>query len=177
VFESALHARWIVVLVMVTALTSSVQAFNANMVTSSRLLFGMGRRALVNSMFGEVHTAYKTPAIAICSLGLASAAMMFLGDAGLVPILELGAGTSAICWLAGCAAYWHLRPSRNGRLAALFGMVVTLGMIVVKVLPGVPGHFSRHEWIALALWLAVGAALRAGARNRLVGSGARTAVN
>jgi amino acid transporter len=166
VFERALHTRSIVILVMVTALVSSVQAFNANMVTSSRLLFGMGRRAMANYIFGSIHASYKTPAVAIIGLGVTSAALMFLGDAGLVPILELGAGASAVCWLAGCAAYWHLRPPLIGRLAALFGMLVTIGMIVVKLVPLVPGHFTRYEWIALAAWLALGMLIRASGKKQ-----------
>jgi hypothetical protein len=28
--------------------------------------------------------------------------------------------------------------------------------VVMKVLPAFPGHFSRAEWIALGVWLAIG---------------------
>ena len=34
-------------------------------------------------------------------------------------------------------------------------------MILVKLLPWVPGHFTWHEWLALALWGVLGAAIRA----------------
>jgi len=33
-------------------------------------------------------------------------------------------------------------------------------MVLVKIVPIVPGHFSRYEWIALAVWLAVGFLVR-----------------
>jgi hypothetical protein len=33
-------------------------------------------------------------------------------------------------------------------------------MILVKLVPLVPGHFTWHEWIALAIWGLLGAAVR-----------------
>jgi hypothetical protein len=43
-----------------------------------------------------------------------------------------------------------------GRAAAIFGILITSLMVLVKVLPLVPGHFTRYEWIALAIWAALG---------------------
>jgi hypothetical protein len=39
-------------------------------------------------------------------------------------------------------------------------MLVTILMVLVKVIPVIPGHFTRYEWIALAIWAALGALLR-----------------
>jgi hypothetical protein len=30
-------------------------------------------------------------------------------------------------------------------------------MVLMKILPAIPGHFTIYEWIALAGWIAVGA--------------------
>src|ERR1700680_1642501 len=46
-FERAPHAHWIVDLILGSALVALLQAFNANMVAASRLLFAMGRRNLL----------------------------------------------------------------------------------------------------------------------------------
>ena len=159
-FERALHARWIVNLVMASALVSSVQAFNANMVTSSRLFFSMGRRNLLHGSMGYVHPLNHTPAVAIIAVGLATAGSMLLGEAGLVPILEVGAGASAIAWMAACAAYLRMKPAWFGRAAAIFGLLITGLMIAVKVLPAIPGHFTRYEWIALSIWIGLGILVR-----------------
>ena len=35
-------------------------------------------------------------------------------------------------------------------------------MILMKVVPAIPGHFTTNEWIALAIWIVLGALL---ARN------------
>jgi hypothetical protein len=59
-----------------------------------------------------------------------------------------------------------MRPSSLGRAAAGTGLVVTSLMILMKVLPQAPGHFSLYEWVALALWTVLGLLLR-----RKVGTG------
>jgi hypothetical protein len=58
-----------------------------------------------------------------------------------------------------------MKPSWPRRSTAVFGPIVTSVMILVKVVPVVPGHFTSHEWIALAIWGVLGAAVRA-SRNR-----------
>ncbi|HEV2115175.1 MAG TPA: APC family permease [Terriglobales bacterium] len=159
-FERALHAHWIVILIMTSAMFAMLQAFNANMVASSRMLFALSRRGLVYPGLARIHPRNQTPAIAIVAVGACTVLAMFLGEAGLVPILEVGAVTSAVAWMAACASYWCMRPPLKGRLAAGFGLLVTGLMILVKIVPLVPGHFTRYEWIALGIWLGFGALIR-----------------
>ena len=159
-FERALHAHWIVVLIMGSALVALVQAFNANMVASSRLLFAMSRRNLLNPQMSRVHPVNRTPYTAVIFVGVATALSIFLGEALLVPILEVGAVAVAVAWMAACAAYYRMKPAWPRRAAAVFGLVVTSVMILVKLVPLVPGHFTWHEWIALAIWGVLGAAIR-----------------
>src|SRR3984893_3579289 len=167
-FERALHAHWIVVLIMASALVALVQAFNANMIASSRLLFAMGRRNLLAPKLGYVHPVNQTPSHAVIAVGVATAAAMLLGEAGLIPILEVGAVASAVAWMAACASYYCMKPHLSGRMAALFGLLVTSLMVLVKVVPIVPGHFTRHEWIALAIWAVLGLMIRVpGKRQKL----------
>jgi APA family basic amino acid/polyamine antiporter len=159
-FERALHAHWIVVLIMVSALVALVQAFNANMVASSRLLYAMSRRNLLNPRISRVHPVNRTPSTAIIAVGVATALAIFLGEALLIPILEVGAVASAVAWMAACASYYRMKPPWLRRTAAVFGLIVTSVMILVKLVPLVPGHFTSHEWIALAIWGMLGAAVR-----------------
>jgi APA family basic amino acid/polyamine antiporter len=160
-FEQALHAHWIVTLIMASALVALIQAFNANMVASSRLLFAMGRRNLLDRRIGRIHPVTRTPSTAVIAVGVGSALTMLLGEAGLVPILEVGAVASSVGWMSACVAYYCMKPSLRGRAAALFGLLVTAAMILVKAVPFVPGHFTRYEWLALSIWLGLGFLLRA----------------
>jgi len=155
-FEGALHSHWIVVLILGSALVALVQAFNANVVASSRLLYAMSRRNLLNPAMRRVHPKNQTPSAAVIAVGVATAVAIFVGESLLVPILEVGAVCSAVAWMAACASYYKMKPQGLRRAAAVFGLLVTSVMILVKVVPLVPGHFTWHEWVALAIWVALG---------------------
>jgi len=155
-FERALHAHWIVVIVMAAALVGLVQCFNGNLITSSRLLFAMARRNLLAPKLAFVHPRNQTPSLAILAVGLGTAVTMFLGEAVLVPILEVGALCCAIAWMSACVSSYRVRPQWQVRAAAFFGIIVTTLMVLAKVVPIVPGHFTRYEWIALAAWAGLG---------------------
>lgn len=164
-FERALHAHWIVVLILGSALVALVQAFNANIVASSRLLFAMSRRNLLNPKLSRVHEKNQTPSAAVIAVGIATALTILLGEALLVPILEVGAVSAAVAWMAACASYYKMKPHGLGRAAAIFGVIVTSIMILVKLVPLVPGHFTWHEWFALGIWAALGTAIHKSRRR------------
>jgi APA family basic amino acid/polyamine antiporter len=169
-FEKAFHAHWIVDFILATALVALLQAFNANMVAASRLLFAMGRRNLLVPAMGTVHSVNRTPVLAIIGVGAATVLAIFFGEAGLVPILEVGAVACAVGWMSACVSYLLMKPRLVDRLAAAFGVLVTSLMILVKVLPIVPGHFTVYEWIALAFWAALGFLMRLPARGSTPGA-------
>jgi len=50
-------------------------------------------------------------------------------------------------------------PAPAKRLVAAIGALVGLLMVLMKIVPFVPGHFSGYEWLALGVWLALGMAL------------------
>jgi APA family basic amino acid/polyamine antiporter len=158
-FEHAVGSRWIVSVILAAALLSLFKVFNGNFVAASRLLFAMGRRGLIDPRVALVHPENQTPAIAVVCVGLATGACMFLGDAILVPISEVGSVASATGWLAACAAYFAMKPPRGQRIIAATGAVIGLAMILMKVIPAVPGHFSAWEWLALGIWSLIGLGL------------------
>ena len=169
-FENAFHARWIVTLILGSALVALLQAFNANMVAASRLLFAMGRRNLLLPKMSHIHPVNHTPVFAVFAVGATTALATFLGEAGLVPILEVGAVACAVGWMSACASYFLMKPRLLDRIAAAFGILVTLAMVLVKVLPIVPGHFTRYEWLALGIWGVLGVLVRLPAKSRSAGA-------
>jgi len=155
-FEHAVGARWIVSIILVSALLSLLKVFNGNFIAATRLLFAMGRRGLIDRRFGAIHPKNQTPGASIVGVGIATGICMFLGSAILVPISEVGSLASAIGWFAACAAFVRMRPSARGRAIAWLGLAVALAMILMKVLKFVPGHFGGWEWLALSLWIVMG---------------------
>ena len=158
-FEHAVGSRWIVSVILAAALLSLFKVFNGNFVAASRLVFAMGRRGFLSERVSGIHPVNQTPAMAVICIGVATGACMFLGDAILVPISEVGSVASATGWLATCTAYFWMRPKARERVIAAFGMLICVGMMLMKFLPFVPGHFSIYEWIALWTWTAIGIAL------------------
>jgi amino acid transporter len=166
-FQQALGSRWIVQIILAAALLSLVKCFNGNFVAASRLLFALGRRGMVDSRAGTIHARYQTPSAAVLCIGLATAACMLLGDAILVPVTEVGSVACALGWSATCAACLALaraRPkvlmlSTAERAVAWFALVVGIALALMKLIPRVPGHFTFYEWLALAIWLTLGAAV------------------
>jgi APA family basic amino acid/polyamine antiporter len=165
-FEHAAGAHWIVSIILTGALLSLFKCFNGNFVAASRLVFAMGRRGLIDGRAARVHPENRTPAVAILCVGIATAICMFLGDAILVPITEVGSVASACGWLASCAAYYAMRPAARERVIAGIALLVGLAMVLMKVIPSVPGAFTRYEWLTLAIWISLGAILAWSQRSR-----------
>jgi basic amino acid/polyamine antiporter, APA family len=166
-FERAVGSRWIVSIILVASLLSLVKCFNGNFVAASRMVFALGRRGLIDERTARIHPQHQTPSSAVLCIGLATAACMLLGDAILVPVTEVGSVACAIGWAATCAAY--LRMGRAGALPgqmrlspvecaiAGFGLLVAVAMLLMKVVPAIPGHFTVYEWLALGIWITLGA--------------------
>jgi APA family basic amino acid/polyamine antiporter len=158
-FERGVGTRWPVDLILIMAMFGLFQCFNGNFVASSRLLFAFGRRRTIPAGFGTVHQIFQTPSVAILGITIGTIACLLLGDAILVPVSEVGSLAAALGWFAACASFWVVEKRVSMRMVTGLGIAVSLLLISMKVLPVIPGHFSHAEWIALGIWLVLGAVL------------------
>jgi APA family basic amino acid/polyamine antiporter len=165
-FQHAVGSRWIVNVILAAALLSLFKCFNGNFVAATRLVFALGRRDMIAPHAGTVHAQHQTPSFAVLCVGLATAACMLLGDAILVPVTEVGSVACAIGWSATCAACLALARRKTPasialstpeRSLAVLGLLVGIAMALMKIVPAVPGHFTVYEWLALGIWIALGA--------------------
>lgn len=163
-FARAFGSPAVARLILLAAFLSLFKVFNGNFVAGTRLVFALARRHLVHRGLGSVHPAHGTPVGAIALLTGFTALGPFLGDALLVPVAEVGSLAAGVGWCAACLAFVARQRRahvRTGTVLALFGFVVSVGIILMKVVPMVPGSFTRAEWIALASWGGLGLILRA----------------
>jgi basic amino acid/polyamine antiporter, APA family len=184
-FEQAIGARWPVQLILTTAMCGLFQCFNGNFAASTRLLFAFGRNGSVTPRLARVHPRFQTPGTAVLAICAGTLVAQFLGDAILVPVTEVGSAASALGWLATCVSFFLVvsrpnsdatsrpglgeksrmgfgkKPQTKFRLIATLGALASLTLVLMKFLPIFPGHFSSAEWLALALWLLLGAVLHA----------------
>jgi len=159
-FERGVGAKWIVDLILFMALFGLFQCFNGNFAASTRLLYAYGRRRMIPASFATVHQVYQTPSVAVLGITAGTLAGLLLGDAILVPVSEVGSMASALGWFAACTSFWMVEKLVSMRLVTGLGIVVSLLLISMKVLPFFPGHFSIAEWIASGIWIGLGVALR-----------------
>jgi amino acid transporter len=162
-FERTLGARWPVTIVLAMAFLGLTQCFNGNFVASTRLLFSYGRRGTVPPVFAAIHPKFLTPHIAVTAIAVMTSIGLLLGDSILVPVTEVGSMASAYGWLAACVSFFLVERNSKSRTIAALGAFVALALLLLKLLPVVPGHFSKWEWLALAIWIVLGLALWRGA--------------
>jgi basic amino acid/polyamine antiporter, APA family len=159
-FEHGLGKHWPVQLILVMALFGLFQCFNGNFAASTRMLFAFARRGTVAPRFATIHGRFLTPSVAVIGITVGTLLGLLLGDAILVPITEVGSMASALGWLAACLSFWLVERSPRMRLITGLGICVSFLLLLMKLIPAFPGHFTHAEWIALAIWLILGAILR-----------------
>jgi basic amino acid/polyamine antiporter, APA family len=166
-FERAFGSQAIARLILFGAFLSLLKIFNGNFVAATRMLYALGRRSYVHPMLGRVHDSFGTPAAAIALMGVLTAAASIFGDAILVPLSEVGSLAVGVGWLSACAAYLRRRnldataktPRAGGPEPAgmaMAGAAVSVAIILMKVIPDVPGSFTRTEWLSFASWSVIG---------------------
>jgi amino acid transporter len=168
-FERTFGSHAIAQLILFGAFLSLLKIFNGNFVASTRMLYAVGRRNLVHPSLGSVHPQFGTPSVAIALMAVLTLAAAMLGDAILVPVTEVGSLAVGVGWLSACVAYLlHQRSThalRSGdksraRLQpsamAWLGAAVSIAIVLMKVIPSVPGSFTRVEWLAFAGWSGLG---------------------
>jgi APA family basic amino acid/polyamine antiporter len=159
-FERTFGSHAIAQLILFGAFLSLLKIFNGNFVAATRMLYALGRRSLVHASLGRVHLSFGTPSVAIVLMAVLTTAAAALGDAILVPVTEVGSLAVGVGWLSACAAYIARNRRRQTSQArtpiAWVGSTVAMAIVLMKVVPGVPGSFTGAEWVALSAWSGLG---------------------
>ena len=161
-FERAFGSHAIAQLILFGAFLSLLKIFNGNFVAATRMLYALGRRSYVHPAVGRVHASFGTPVAAITLMGVLTVAASIFGDAILVPISEVGSLAVGVGWLSACVAFLRRnaldprQPGDRSAAMAIVGSGVSVAIILMKVVPGVPGSFSRAEWLSFIAWSLIG---------------------
>ncbi|HXI89101.1 MAG TPA: APC family permease [Blastocatellia bacterium] len=162
-FERAFGSRALVQLIMFAVLLSLVKIFNGNFLTSTRLLFAMGRRGLLDARLARVDEHFRTPRVAVAFAACFTVVASFLGQAVLVPISEVGSLAAAVGWLATCLAFCSgaggVASTSRLKIIGYSGAAIAAMLILMKVVPSIPGSFGRYEYFALGVWMTLGLVL------------------
>lgn len=166
-FKRAFGSDLIVRVIILAALLSLLKVFNANFLTASRMVFALGRREMIPSRLGTIHARFHSPYHAVLFCGAVTVAGTLIGESILIPVTEVGSLCSAIGWLITCLAFIRWRRVSVGRgpgahkeiAVARLGALVAAALLLLKLLPFIPGSFGVWEYISFFTWLILGALL------------------
>ncbi|CAM3605610.1 APC family permease [Parendozoicomonas haliclonae] len=136
---------------------------NGFMVATSRLLFSMGRAKVLPDWFTRVKGEHRVPRHAIVfSVVLALVAPLF-GRNVIIWVVDMAALGTAFGYMYTCFSAW-----KDGRKpVALFGGLLSLGILLLLTLPGSPGFMSEESWWACLVWVVLGTVFYLGERKKL----------
>jgi len=131
--------------------------------TPSGAIIGVTVATLVALLFGDAILVPITEVGSMASaLGWLAACLSFWlvegGSRSATPKVEVVAGAPPRDQSEPAAAGRRV-PRITKRAVTAAGILVSLLLLLMKLVPAFPGHFTQAEWIALTIWLAIGAVL------------------
>ncbi|MDI3541056.1 MAG: basic amino acid/polyamine antiporter, family [Thermosediminibacterales bacterium] len=156
-------------IILFGALLGLLTTWNGCFIAGTRVIFALGRGRLIPKIFGEVHEKYKTPHNAVLFGGLITLIGPFVGKAGLIPAVDVGALAFIVAWLSVSLSVIKLRktaPELNrpykmpgGTTMGIIAVVVCIILLGLILIPGMPAALVwPTEWIVLGIWIILGLA-------------------
>lgn len=152
------------IFVVVAVLAGMFTGIGGFYMSSSRLMFGMARARMLPKMFVEIHPVYGTPTKGIIFVMIIATFVPFIGREVLNWFVDMAAVGTGVGYFFTCAGAYMvltkgLAPKSSDDISpvvALAGAAISLGIIALMVVPGMPAFLSIYCWGALAAWVAMG---------------------
>lgn len=186
-FEAAFESPLMAKVVLAAALFGLLTSWNTFFLSSSRILFAMGRAPMLPAWFGRVDSDSGAPASAILFVGAVGIVGGFLDRSAILPFVNVVGACLALAFLSSCAAVIRLdrkrsdlpRPYRvpGGTATATIGVIGSAAILLLALYQpysllesGLP-----MEWAFFAGWGILGMLLWYFARRtrRAVGEAER----
>lgn len=160
-------------LLMVLAVSMGViSGLNGFTVAASRVIMTMGRAQMLPPVVGRVSARWETPVVGVIITVLLCSPSPFFGRSALTWIVDMSSVGVTVAYGATCLVAYRLaggsRVADAGffgsrrtlvRVLAVIGGVISAGFLLLLILPFSPGALGRESFIALAVWVALGAIL------------------
>ena len=136
---------------------------------TSRLLMSMAREGYIPGFFGEVSPRWRTPARAILFCFALSAVGPFFGRTALGWFVDMSAVGAAAGFAYACAAALKTARGESTLMTAVsaLGLVLSLGFVVLLLVPGLPGCLTAPSYAMFAVWLAIGGVFYVSRRGKI----------
>lgn len=138
---------------------------NGFYVASSRLLMAMSRENMLPNWFGYVSPKSQTPTHAVwVAMGISLLAPWF-GRQVIGWVVDMCSCGTIIGYLYTCLAAWKLSRAdlqnrqphaKRDLILAISGAVLSVAILFLLLIPGMPGAMGRESWVAFLAWIALG---------------------
>lgn len=137
---------------------------NGFLMSSSRLLFSMGRSGIMPAVFSKLHSKHKTPYVAIIFLVAVSLIAPWLGRTALTWIVDMSSTGVSIAYFITCLSATKLFSFNKQsntyvpvyKIFGIIGSIVSFVFLCLLLIPGSPAALSIPSYIALGIWLVIG---------------------
>ncbi|QKY70127.1 APC family permease [Lentibacillus sp. CBA3610] len=163
------------ILILAIALSMGVfTGLNGFFVSSSRLLFAMGRAQIIPSVFGKLHSKYKTPYAGIIFTCVVCLISPWFGREVLTWIVDMSSVGVTIAYIYACVVAFKLFKWSNESLAinqdknlpivaapvkksfSMAGALVGFVFLGLLLMPSSPAFMGTPSLIALLIWITLG---------------------
>ena len=152
------------VFVVIAVLAGMFTGINGFYLSSSRLLFGMARARMMPKWFAHIHPKYKTPSHNILFVLIVCSIAPFFGREVLNWVVDMAAVGTGVGYFFTCAGAFAVvtkglapkEPEDISPFSAAAGAIISLGIIALMIIPGMPAFLSIPCWIAFAVWIVIG---------------------
>ncbi|MFS0783754.1 APC family permease [Bacillus sp. 1P06AnD] len=156
------------IFLVLSVLMGILTGANGFYVSSSRLMFAMGRANILPSAFAKLHPKYGTPHIGIIATCLICLIAPWFGRQVLLWIVDMSSVGVTIAYLyTCCSAYklfrWKQEDIGSEKTVAPFkkaislvGIISSIAFLCLLLIPGSPSFMGVPSMIALAIWTGLG---------------------
>ncbi|MFC7286283.1 APC family permease [Phocicoccus pinnipedialis] len=134
---------------------------NGFFLSSSRLLFALGRAHFVPEIFAKLHKRTNTPHYAIGFVMIICLAGPWLGRTALNWIVDMSSVGVSIAFLATCMVAVKLFSKKENKnlfyvVFGVFGAIISFIFLLLLLVPTSPASLSGPSYIALLVWAVIG---------------------
>lgn len=158
------------IFLMVVAVSMGVlTGLNGFYLATSRVLLTMGRANMISPRFADLHPRYGTPALAVLFTTALCVITPFFGRAALSWVVDMTSVGITVAYFYTCFCAYRIgrhgfvpgmqsriSPSKSMQIFGLTGSFLSIGFLLLLLIPASPGALGSESLITLTLWLVLG---------------------
>lgn len=129
---------------------------NGFFLSSSRLMFAMGRARILPDVFHRLHPKYQTPYMGIIFTALICMIAPWFGRSALLWVVDMSAVGVTIAYFYCCATAFKKFTTLGKKFISFLGILSALGFFTLLMLWTLDSSLDAPSYIALAIWVTIG---------------------